>query len=300
MGSFDASARLWSEPDEGSARAIREMDQGPADVIGETGAGTGPGPGHPRDRVGNESRVPLPDLHPESLLGSGRMPPSVSLGEVDIEVDLESAPPEPMVGDVRRVAADRMAMRPGPDRFREGRVTARRRRSREQAILDRIEGLDGRRGLRWSSGSCIVLLLLLVMQYAWFMAGDLAAAWPMLGPALDEFCEVSGCESRRRTGDDGIRVVSRAVRPHAEYSSALSVSATLENRSPESHPFPVVVFVLYGRDGRAVASRAFEPAEYLDGGTAPPVELEPGRRVDITFDLVAPSEVAVSFDLRLI
>ena len=228
------------------------------------------------------------------------MPPSVSLGEVDIEVDLESAPPEPMVGDVRRVTADRTAMRPGPERFREGRVAAGRRRNREQAILDRIEGLDGRRGRRWSSNTCIVLLLLLVMQYAWFMAGDLAAAWPMLGPALDELCEVAGCESQRRTGDDGVRVVSRTVRPHAEYSSALAVRATIENRSPEARPFPVVVFVLYGRDGRAVASRAFEPVEYLDGGAVPAAGLGSGRRADIAFDLVAPSEVAVSFDLHLI
>ena len=75
---------------------------------------------------------------------------------------------------------------------------------------------------------------------------------------------------------------------------------TLENRSPEVRPFPVVVFVLYGRDGRAVASRAFEPAEYLDGGAVPSAGLESGRRVDIAFDLITPSEVAVSFDLRLI
>ena len=300
MGTFDASARLWSEPDEGSPRAAWEMDRGPADAFGAAGAGPAAEPASSPAGVRNEPPITLPDLHPESPLGGGRMPPSVSLEEVDIEVDLESAPPEPRMGDVRRVAAGRPAMRPGPGRFREGRVAVRRRRSREQAILDRIEGLDGRRGRRWSSNSCIVLLLLLVMQYAWFMAGDLAAAWPMLAPALDELCEVTGCESRRRAGDDGVRVVSRAVRPHAEYSSALSVSATLENRSPESRPFPVVVFVLYGKDGRAVASRAFDPAEYLDGGAVPAAGLRSGRRADIAFDLVAPSEVAVSFDLHLI
>ena len=65
-------------------------------------------------------------------------------------------------------------------------------------------------------------------------------------------------------------------------------------------PFPVVVFVLYGKDGRAVASRAFEPAEYLARGAEPRTGLGSGRRADIAFDLVAPSEVAVSFDLRLI
>ena len=223
----------------------------------------------------------------------------VDFEDVEIEVDLEAEPPGPMVGDVRRVSADEPHERPGADRIHDGRIAARRARSREQAILNRIEGLDVRRGRRWAANSCIVLLLLLALQYTWFMAGDLAATFPILGPTLDEFCTVTGCETNRRR-DEGLRVVTRTVRPHAEYTSALSVRATIENRSPEARPFPVVVFVLYGEDGRAVASRAFEPTEYLDGGAVPPEGLESGRRADIAFDLIAPSEVAVSFDLRLI
>lgn len=317
LGSFDASTRLWSEADEGSSRVRWEMDRDLADATGmadaEPEAASEPagedvqdGPFESFSGPGLESQLeekpfePFSGPHLESSLEDDRKLPSVTLGDVDFEVDFESDPPGPTVGDVRRVSRDNYEARPGPDRIQEGRIAARRRRSREQAILNRIEGLDVRRGRRWASNSCIVLLLLLAMQFAWFMAGDLATTFPMLGPALDEFCTVTGCETRKRAGDDGFRVVSRTVRPHAEYTSALSVRATLENRSPEVRPFPVVVFVLYGRDGRAVASRAFEPAEYLDGGAVPSVGLESGRRVDIAFDLVTPSEVAVSFDLRLI
>ena len=302
LGTFDASPRLWSEPDEGSPRVSWEMDEDlAADAIG--GPGLEPeeaGPESPGEGVGDESLEPLPDVFLENPLGDDRIPPSVSLTEIDIDVDLEAVAPEPMVGDVGQVSANPPEAGPRPDRVHDGRVSSRRRRSREQAIIERIEGMDVRRGHRWASNSCVVLLLLLVTQYAWFMAGDLAAAFPMLAPAFDEICEVAGCETRRRTGDDGIRVVSREVRPHAEISSALSVRATIENRSPDAHPFPVVVLVLYGKDGEAVASRAFEPAEYLDRGAEPPAGLEPGRRMDIAFDLVAPSRVAVSFDLRLI
>ena len=304
LGTFDASARLWSEPDEGSPRVFWELDEDlAADAIGGAGPGPEPEEAAPEpsgERVRDESLGPLPDIFPESPLEDDPILPSVSLSEVDIEADLESVAPGPVVGDVDGVPAGPKEAGPGPDRVHEGRVSSRRRRSREQAILERIEGMDDRRGRGWASSSCIVLLLLLVVQYAWFMAGDLAAAFPRLGPALDEFCEVTGCETRRRAGDDGIRVVSREVRPHAEYSSALSVRATIENRSPDARPFPVVVFVLYGEDGRAVASRAFEPAEYLDVGAEPPAGLGPGRRADIAFDLVAPTKVAVSFDLRLI
>lgn len=305
LESFDASARLWSEPDEASAPVPWRTDRDPAAMAAlpepEPDAVSEP----PLEDVPEEPFDPLPDALGESPLeegplGDDRMPPSLSLDDVGIDVDLDSDLPGPMVGDVRRVSTEEPQERPGPDRIHEGRIAARRRRSREQAILNRIEGLDVRRGRRWAANSCIALLLLLVFQYAWFMAGDLAATFPSVAPALDEFCAVTGCETNRRRSEEGIRVVSRTVRPHAEYTSALSVKATLENRAPEVRSFPVVVFVLYGRDGRAVASRAFEPAEYLDGGTAPTGGLESGTRVDIAFDLVAPSKVAVSFDLRLI
>ena len=313
LEAFDASARLWSEPDEASpqvsqgTRAPRGSDRDPAHGTGLDGAEPKAGPESSGEREPDESfelpidpLEPSPDPYLESPLGEDRFLPSVSLGEVDIEADLDSAAPGPAVGDVRGLSAARTEVRPGPGRIHEGRAASRRRRSREQAILDRIEGRRGRGGRRWASSACIVLVLSLAGQYAWFGAGDLAAAFPMLGPALDQFCEAAGCEAHRRAGDGGIRVVSPEVRPHAEYESALSVSAALENRSPEVRPFPVVVFVLYGRDGRAVASRAFEPAEYLDGGAEPLGGLKPGRRVDVAFDLVAPSEATVSYDLRLI
>ena len=325
LETFDASARLWSEPDEASAPVPWRTDRDPAETVAlpEPESEPEPEPGPEPDPVFDlpgedaleESLDRLTDALGESPLGESRLRespleegplgddrvvPSVSLDDVGIDVDLDSDLPGPMVGDVRRVSTEEPQERPGPDRIHEGRVAARRRRSREQAILNRIEGRDDRRGRRWAANSCIALLVLLVFQYAWFMAGDLAATFPSVAPALDEFCAVTGCETNRRSREDGIRVVSRTVRPHAEYTSALSVKATLENRSPEVRPFPVVVFVLYGKDGRAVASRAFEPAEYLDGGAVPAGGLESGTRVDIAFDLVAPSKVAVSFDLRLI
>ena len=316
LEAFDASARLWSEPDEASpqvspgsqaSRTPRGMDRDPADEIGMAGAEPEAGPGPFGEREPDESfELPLDPLEPspdpylEGPLEDDRFLPSVSLGEVDIEADLDSAAPGPAVGDVRGLSAARPEARPGPDRIHEGRAASRRRRSREQAILDRIEGRRRRGGRRWAASACIVLVLSFAAQYAWFGAGDLAAAFPVLGPALDRFCEAAGCETQGRAGDGGLRVASPEMRPHAEYSSALSVSAALENRSPEARPFPVVVLILYGRDGRAVASRAFEPAEYLDGGAEPPGGLKPGRRVDIAFDLVAPSEVAVSYSFRLI
>jgi len=276
------------------------MDREPAEAAAAPEPESEPVPAPPPvEDISQELPEPLAGVPEEASVGDDRaLPSAASLDDVGIEVALDSDHRGPRVGDVRRVSTEELQERRGPDRIHEGRVAARRRRSREQEILNRIEGLDGRRRRRWAANSSVVLLLLLVLQYAWFMAGDLAAAFPSFAPALDEFCAMTGCETSRRSSDDGIRVVSRAVRPHGDYTSALSVKATLENRSPEVRPFPVVVFVLYGKDGRAVASRAFEPAEYLGGDTPLAEGLGSGSQVDIAFDLVTPSKVWVSFDLR--
>ena len=302
LASFDASTRLWSDPDDQSPPVPWKADRNEPPARRAAAAEPEAAADFTDPYLPDDAFEPLEHdystaerpLDDESLIAS------VSLDEVDIEVDLEAEPTGPLVGDVRKVAAGGTSVRPGADRIHEGRVSTRRRRSREQAILNRIEGMDIRRGRRLAANSCIALLLLVVLQYAWFMAGELSAAFPALGPALEEFCAVAGCETKRAWDDKGIRVVSRTVRPHPEYASAFSVRATLENRAPEARPYPVVVFVLYGQDGRTLASRAFEPAEYLEGGAAPDRGLESGSRADIAFDLVVPSEVAVSFDLRLI
>ena len=309
LATFDASTRLWSEPDEQSA------------PVSWTAAGGEPAAPEPAvaDPISDpESSEPY---LPEDSFETSDDPfgtleydysrredplkddPLISPGafeEVDLEAELQTDPPGPLVGDVRRVSTGGARTRPGANRIHEGRVSTRRGKSREQEILSRIEGMDVRRGRRLAANSCVLLLLILVLQYAWFMAGDLAAAFPALGPALDDFCAVAGCESKRRGREEGIRVVSRTVRPHPEYTSAFSVKATLENRATEARPFPLVIFVLYGQDGRTLASRAFKPAEYLESGAEPADGLSSGSRANIAFDLVAPSEVAVSFDLRLI
>ena len=300
LESFNASSRLWAEPEEASPRIpwstpVHAADGGARPEAGPA-AGSEPLGGYLDEEPFETERL----SHHDEPVEDDRFLDPVPLGDVDFEAELDSEAPGPPVGDVRRVAPGSARAHPGSARIQEGRVAARRRRSREQAILNRIEGMDVRRGRRWAANSCVALLLLLVVQYAWFMAGDLAAAFPVLGPALEEFCTVAGCETRKRSREEGIRVVSRTVRPHAEFTSAVSVRATLENRATEPRPFPVVVFVLYGKDGRTVASRALEPAEYLDAGLVPVDGMESGRQVEIAFDLVAPSEVAVSFDLRLI
>lgn len=304
--SFDAASRLWTEPDEASARAPWTAADSETDPQAEAGGEAeasgaeepAPPPGLPDGRGRDAPFDPLRGAPSED----GRGGSSVAAGDVGMAIGLESEPVGPRIGDVRRLSGD--AGR-APRRIQEGRIAARRR-NRERALLNRIDsrvdrtsGRRSRRRGRWAAPSCAGLLLLAVLQYTWVMAGDLATAFPGLGAAIDEFCAVTGCRTGPRDSLNGVRVAASRMRPHPEYMSAVSIDATLENRADAPRPFPVVVFVLYGRDGRTIASRAFEPAEYIGGGTVPPEGMGAGSRVDIGFEVVVPSEAAVSFDLRL-
>ena len=305
---FDASSRLWSEPDEALAPVLRGVAAGPRGVGRPAATDSEPEapPEHPdlpklpeiseisEELGGAEQLDPFHQALPDDPL-----PPSIDIEEeVDIAFDLDSEPAGPRIGDVRRVPAEREVAGMRHERIHGGRVAARHRRAHEREILTRIEGLETRRRRRWPASSCIGLLLLLAVQYTWFMAGDLAAAFPAIGPAIDEFCAATGCRTNLHASRHHVRVVARKVRPHAQYAGALMVDATLESRAEVARAFPAMRFVLYGQDGRAIASRTFEPVEYLGVRAVPLEGIGPGSRVDIGFELLIPSKVWVSFDLR--
>ena len=313
LSPFDAGLQLWSEPDERSARLLWTTAAS-AGEAGETpGVGIDPEPaslagGGQRRGEPHDPLLRRDDAHPEeasedTAADEPRSSPA-SAEKVDITAGLESEPAGPAIGAVSRVQTDTRLTGAGPDRIHEGRIAARRRRNREKAILTRIDsrtdGRFARRRGRRRSLACLALLLLLVGQYTWIMAGDLASAFPALAPAIGDFCAVAGCRADPQIRRDRIRVAARTVRPHPDYANAVSVHATLESRATVPRPFPVVVFVLYGKDGRTIGSRAFDPAEYLVDGADASGGVSPGSRVDIGFGLVIPTEVWVSFDLRLV
>ena len=309
LATFDASSYLWSEPDENSA---------PGAMACVRGRAAPQGIGRSRD----DSRVrSVRSVFSRRLL---RIAPMIHRF-----LEHDYARPEdpsrgrsgsllrfPRGGRHRRGSRDGVARPSGgrrPSRLgrgspgssgsgsnHEGRVSTRRRRSREQEILSRIEGMDVRRGRRLAANSCIVLLLLLVLQYTWFMAGS----WPQRSPCSARLSMSSATWPDARPRRGAVRKGSascpaRCAR-HPEYTSAFSVKATLENRATEARPFPVVVFVLYGR-----TADPCEPS--IRTGRVPRKWCGTGRRTGFgqprepshsTSSLR--TEVAVSFDLRLI
>jgi hypothetical protein len=75
----------------------------------------------------------------------------------------------------------------------------------------------------------------------------------------------------------------------------LKVRASLKNIASFAQPYPLLKLVLEDRWGESVREREFEPAEYLDPGTAPDRLLGPAQQATATISIVDPGTDAEGF-----
>lgn len=168
---------------------------------------------------------------------------------------------------------------------------------------DLIDAERARRARLRSTGftlASLFLCVVLVAQYAWFQPGELLARYPRAQPLIAQLCARTGCRLPERRDPLRITVLSRDVRVHPRYEGALRVTAQLMNTAPFAQPYPRMRFALYNVNGQTIASRVFEPSQYLGRRLAPHAEMAPSVPVQVALDLLAPEEAAVSFEFRFL
>lgn len=167
--------------------------------------------------------------------------------------------------------------------------------------LARISSARRRRRGGFLFGAASVLLVAaLVGQYAWFMSEDVVHRYPQARVWMEGFCERTGCTLPERRDVSLIRMVSRDVRVHPRYEGALRVTAALENTAPYRQPFPQMQFTLYNVNGQTIATRRFQPREYLAADVDAARGMPPRTPVQLALDLLAPEQAAVSFEFRFL
>jgi len=148
----------------------------------------------------------------------------------------------------------------------------------------------------------LALLLLAgpVVQYMWFEPEDLLRRFPQARTAVEAFCKRAGCLLPASRDPARIQLLSRAVRAHPDFEGALLVSATFSNKAPWPQPFPYLKFSLYNVNGQTIASRVFSPQIYLAGALPPDAMLPSGQPVQVSLEMLAPEEAAVSFEFSFL
>ena len=170
-------------------------------------------------------------------------------------------------------------------------------RWRRREAIDEVEEPSPARGraVGWALG-CLVLALALLAQVAHQYRQQLvrhpqvgpvlSAAYERLGLPLSPNWDVGAFELRQ-WGNDGP--------PGA--SGQITVRASLTNRAAFAQPHPLLRLEFDDRYGEALASRDFQPAEYLRNSADATRLLAPCASADVELVIVDPGKDAVGYQL---
>ena len=156
-----------------------------------------------------------------------------------------------------------------------------------------------RRGIEYGIAG-LALLVLLAAQYVFFMPEDATRRYPQWRGAIEYLCVQIGCVLPERRDPARIRVLSRSVRVHPRLEGVMQIKATLTNAAPYRQPYPQVRFTLFNVNGQTIATRDFQPSEYLGRRVAASARLRPQTPFQVELDVLAPEEAAVSFEFQFL
>lgn len=138
---------------------------------------------------------------------------------------------------------------------------------REQLLVPEIPPHRGIVGTLFWFMAALAMVGLIGVQYAYFNRMELAHN-EQYRPWLERLCAMAKCDLPLRRDLDEIKLVDRTIQPHPRYEKSLLITATLVNNASFPQPFPVVEIIMMDMEQKPVASRRFQPTEYLAGARA--------------------------------
>lgn len=153
------------------------------------------------------------------------------------------------------------------------------------------------RGYSWLSTGAwpigvLVLLTLLLGQYAYFMREELAR-YQSFRPALEAVCAVvrivNPCEVPLMQDTARINMQNSELRPHLTVQDALLINATLINEANFIQPYPTLGLSFSDTNGATISARRFQPAEYLDANVGIEQGMPPQTPIPISLEIASPS-----------
>ena len=132
-------------------------------------------------------------------------------------------------------------------------------------------------------------------------------AWTFRNPLLEnheirsflERLDVVEIESRQPYRNPArVRLVSRDMHLHPTRAGILVLSATFVNLAAREQPFPVLSIILLDAENRPLATRAFQPEEYLLDRVEPDSLMAADVHVPFLLEFEDPGEKAVGFEMQ--
>ena len=226
------------------------------------------------EQMPNETVPPVLSVRTDQ---SVRVP---ELSDVDRQDDAGTDPLFSLTADTRAVSRKNQAT---PRKRKESRST------RTAAAT--------RAGMPWSSLT-LVFLVLLWIQYLLF-EGERLARDTDIRPWLERACAVFGCTLAPYRDLRLIQAGQASLQKTGPSQGAYEFRMAISNQSPYPQPFPGLQLILGEIDGRTVAERVFEPAEYLSGQTREPLMMT-GKTYEIRLLLSLSRRTIGSYRFQMI
>ncbi|MDB6001162.1 MAG: hypothetical protein JWP52_2861 [Rhizobacter sp.] len=203
---------------------------------------------HPDSRPFAPSRHPAFDEDPEPLIAVPQLDPFPA-GEPVVE------PPSP-ISPVFETEAAMPVAGTVPVSAPASFLRDAERRARRDTPLRRA-------GL---SALAVLLVLGLALQVAFSNRDVMAARWPALAPSLSSMCGVAGCRIEAPRRIDEVVVDSSAL-TRLDGVDGFRLSVVLRNRSSMALQLPSIDLSLTDSDGKLVARRALQAADFSVAST---------------------------------
>ncbi len=114
----------------------------------------------------------------------------------------------------------------------------------------------------WAVG-CMLLLVVLLAQAAYFFRVELATNMPALKPVLTSYCGLLQCTIPLPQKADLVSIESSDLEADPAQSNVITLNALLHNRAPYAQAYPNLELTLTDTQDKALARHTFRPAEYL-------------------------------------
>ena len=163
--------------------------------------------------------------------------------------------------------------------------------------LDSIAGQSGEL-LKWGALS-LAGVLVFVSQYLIFNFSELSRT-PAWRPFYANVCGAIGCSLPNLSDVSELRGANLVVRAHPHAEGALVIDVIIFNDGRHAQPFPLLELGFTSLNGRAIASRRFQPAEYLQGAISNMTEMPPGVPIRLSLEILDPGSDAQNYTLRLL
>ncbi len=152
--------------------------------------------------------------------------------------------------------------------------------------------------ISWST-AILVLTASLFVEYTWFNRNELIRK-PQLRPLITQFCVLANCDTMELRELDKIEMTSRNIYTHPNVKDALMISGSLINHAEFEQPYPSILVAFSNVRGEVIASRIFNPENYLQIKLAKLKPLAPKVSVDFNMEIQDPGKNAMTYEFSFL